>query len=144
MRMGLLAFAKPFEPPPVDEKNVQPAVIIVIVERDPAASGLAQIFFLVSPPKARFRSAAGRCKRALHPNISGANRYATTGAPFLFDVSSALSVCIVRLSVRLRRRPGWSEFPRFLRIGQKTRDNQARASVGISRCGRQASRFAGK
>lgn len=57
--MGLLAFAKPFEPPPVDEKNVQPAVVIVIVERDAAASGLEQIFIFVFTAKGRFRVEAG-------------------------------------------------------------------------------------
>ena len=47
MRGGLLAGGEAFEAPAVDQKNIQPAVVVVVVESDAAAGGLEQIFVLV-------------------------------------------------------------------------------------------------
>ena len=38
---------KTFEAPSVDEKNIQPAVVVVIVESNAAAGGLEEIFIFV-------------------------------------------------------------------------------------------------
>src|SRR6266850_5638563 len=47
MRSGFLSGGKTFEAPAVDEKNVEPAVLVVIVESDAAAGGFEKIFVLV-------------------------------------------------------------------------------------------------
>src|SRR5439155_1759819 len=44
---GFLTGGKIFEAPAVDQKNVQPAVVVVVVERDAAAGGFEKIFVLV-------------------------------------------------------------------------------------------------
>jgi len=44
---GLLAGGKAFEARAVDEKNVQPAVVVVIIEGDAAAGGFEEILVLV-------------------------------------------------------------------------------------------------
>ena len=44
---GLFARRKAFEPPAVDQEDVEPAVVVVVVEGDAAAGGLEQIFVLV-------------------------------------------------------------------------------------------------
>src|SRR5205823_6152663 len=43
MRKGFLSGGKAFETPAVHEKNIQPAVVVVIVESDSAASGFEEI-----------------------------------------------------------------------------------------------------
>ncbi len=48
---GLFARRKAFEPPAVDEEDVEPAVVVVIVEGDAAARGLEQILVLVLAAK---------------------------------------------------------------------------------------------
>src|SRR5947208_14267958 len=47
MRSGFLSGGEAFEAPAVHEKNIQPAVVVVIIEGDTAASGLEKIFILV-------------------------------------------------------------------------------------------------
>ena len=44
---GLLSGGKSFEARAVDEKNIEPAVVVVVVERDSAAGGFEQIFIFV-------------------------------------------------------------------------------------------------
>src|SRR5229473_2372588 len=47
MRSGFLSGRETFEAPAVDKKNVQPAVVVVIVESDAAAGGFEKILVLV-------------------------------------------------------------------------------------------------
>src|SRR5713226_3897743 len=47
MRSGFLSSRKTFEAPAVDEKNVQPAVVVVIVESDATAGGFEKILVFV-------------------------------------------------------------------------------------------------
>src|SRR5881275_896076 len=46
MRGRFLASWKSLKPPAVHQKNVQPTVIVVVVESNPAARGFKQIFVL--------------------------------------------------------------------------------------------------
>ncbi len=59
MRGGFLAGWKTFEAPAVDEKNIQPAVIVVIVESDAAASSFEEIFVFVFAAENSFGVKAG-------------------------------------------------------------------------------------
>ena len=47
MRDGLLPFGKAFEAPAVHQKNIQPIVVVVVVEGDAAACCFQQIFVFV-------------------------------------------------------------------------------------------------
>src|SRR5262249_22677600 len=47
MRDRFLANRKTFEPRTINEKNIEPAVVVVIVERNTAARGFEQIFVLM-------------------------------------------------------------------------------------------------
>lgn len=47
MRSGLLAGGKTFEAPAVDEENIQPAVMVVIIESNATACGFKEIFIFV-------------------------------------------------------------------------------------------------
>ena len=52
MRCGFAASGKALEAPAVHDENVEPAVVVVIVECDAAAGSFEQIFlFLCTPPK---------------------------------------------------------------------------------------------
>ena len=55
----LAAGRKPFEPRSVHQKNIQPAIVVVVVERNSAARGFEQIFVLVLAAKNSFRIEAG-------------------------------------------------------------------------------------
>ena len=44
---GSWSGGKTFEPGAVHQKNIQPAVVVVVIERDPAARGLKQVFVFV-------------------------------------------------------------------------------------------------
>ncbi len=44
---GPLAGGEAFEASAVDQENVEPAVVVVIVESDPAAGGFEEVFVLV-------------------------------------------------------------------------------------------------
>jgi hypothetical protein len=44
MTAGLLACGKPFEPPSIDQEDILPAVVVVVVEREPAAGSFEEIF----------------------------------------------------------------------------------------------------
>ncbi len=59
---GFLPGGETFEAPAVDEKNVQPAVVVIIVERDAAAGGFEKIFILVLAAENGFGVEAG-CAR---------------------------------------------------------------------------------
>src|SRR5438034_3926666 len=43
----LFAGRKTFQAPTVYQKNIQPAIVVVVVERDAAAGGLKQVFIFV-------------------------------------------------------------------------------------------------
>src|SRR5690348_6687878 len=47
MRHWLLAFGKTFQARSVHQKNVEPAIVVIIVESDTAAGGLKKIFVLM-------------------------------------------------------------------------------------------------
>ena len=47
MRVGFRTFGEAFQAPSVDEEDVEPTVIVVIVEGDTAASGFEQVLVLV-------------------------------------------------------------------------------------------------
>ena len=55
MRNWLLAFRKTLEAPAVHKKNIEPVVVVVIVEGDAAASCLQQIFIFVFAAENSFR-----------------------------------------------------------------------------------------
>ena len=55
----LFARWKAFEPRTVDQKNVEPAIVVVVIERDAAASGLEQVFVLVLAAKDRLGVESG-------------------------------------------------------------------------------------
>ena len=59
MRNWFLTLGKTFEAPAVHKKNIEPVVVVVIVERDAAARGLEQIFILVFPAEDSFDVEAG-------------------------------------------------------------------------------------
>jgi len=59
MRMRFLTFWKTFQAPAVNQKNVQPAVVIVIVESDSAAGGLKQKLIFCVPRRRWFCVEAG-------------------------------------------------------------------------------------
>jgi len=46
-RDGLLSGGKSFEARAVDEKNIEPAVVVVVIERDSAAGSFEQVFVLI-------------------------------------------------------------------------------------------------
>ena len=68
MRRGLLASRKTFEAPAVDEKNVQPAVVVVIIESDAAAGGFEKVFVFVLATEDSFYIQAG-----LTPDVQEGN-----------------------------------------------------------------------
>ena len=47
---GSWPFGKAFQAPAVDQEEVEPAVVVVVVEGQAAAGGFEQIFVLASPP----------------------------------------------------------------------------------------------
>jgi len=47
MRSGFLSFGEAFESGAVDEEDVEPAIVVVIIEGDPAAGSLEEIFIFV-------------------------------------------------------------------------------------------------
>src|SRR5437016_5615970 len=51
MANRLLPFGESLKPPAVHEKDVEPSIVIVVVESDAAAGGLEKIFVLVFPAK---------------------------------------------------------------------------------------------
>jgi len=59
MRGGLLAGGEAFEARAVDEKNVEPAVVVVVVEGDAAAGGFEEIFVFVLAAEDGFGVEAG-------------------------------------------------------------------------------------
>ena len=59
MRKGFLSGGKAFEAPAVHEKNIQPAVVVVIVESDSTASGFEEIFIFVFATENSFGMEAG-------------------------------------------------------------------------------------
>ncbi len=54
MRMWFLAFRKTFQAPAIHQKNVQPAVVVIIIKSDSAARGLKQKLIFVFAAKDRF------------------------------------------------------------------------------------------
>ena len=48
---GLFARRKAFQPPAVDQEDVEPAVVVIVVEGDAAARGLEQVLVLVLAAK---------------------------------------------------------------------------------------------
>src|SRR6266849_6624316 len=61
MRSRFLSSRKTFEAPAVDEENVQPAVVIVIVESDAATGGFEKILLVLRPDsRATFRKVTPR------------------------------------------------------------------------------------
>src|SRR6266850_5494354 len=73
MRNGFLSGGETFEAPAVDEKNVQPAVVVVIVESDDAAGGFEKVFVFVLAAIDGFRVEAGftRDVKKGNPEIVG-------------------------------------------------------------------------
>ena len=59
MRVRLLAFWKTFQPPSVHQKNIQPAVVVIVIESDAATCSLKQIFILVFATEDGFRVQTG-------------------------------------------------------------------------------------
>ena len=59
MRGGLLAGGEAFQARAVHQKNIEPAVVVVIVEGDAAAGGFEQIFILVLAAENRFGVESG-------------------------------------------------------------------------------------
>jgi len=55
----LLALGKAFQPPTVDDKDIQPIVLVIVEERHAAASGFEQIFVLVLAAVDRLRGQPG-------------------------------------------------------------------------------------
>ena len=53
VRRRLRPFRKSLQPPPIHQKNIQPPIIVVVVERHSAAGRLQQIFILVLSAKNR-------------------------------------------------------------------------------------------
>src|SRR2546429_395345 len=51
MTNRLLPFGESLKSPSVHEKDVEPSIVIVVVESDAAAGGLEKIFVLVFPAK---------------------------------------------------------------------------------------------
>ena len=56
---GLLAGGKAFQARAVHQENIEPAIVVVIVESDAATGGLQQIFVLVLAAKNHFGVEAG-------------------------------------------------------------------------------------
>src|SRR4029077_1490731 len=56
---GLLAGGKAFQTRAIHQKNIEPAIVVVIVEGDAAAGGLQQIFVFVLAAKNHFGVEAG-------------------------------------------------------------------------------------
>src|ERR1700737_1653361 len=54
MRRRLLPNRKSLQPPSIHQKNIQPSVVVVIVESHPAACRFQQIFIFVLPTKNSF------------------------------------------------------------------------------------------
>ena len=54
MRSGLFAGGEAFEAGTVDEENVEPAVVVVVVEGDTTSGGLEEIFVFVLAPEDGF------------------------------------------------------------------------------------------
>src|SRR5208282_6898916 len=52
--MRLLTLGESFQPPSIHKKNVQPAIVVVIVERQPATRRLQQILILAYVAVNRF------------------------------------------------------------------------------------------
>ncbi len=63
MRSRLAAGGKAFQPRAVHEKNIEPAVVVVIVEGDAAARGFQQIFVFVLAAENCFRIQSGFARR---------------------------------------------------------------------------------
>ncbi len=59
MRSRFAARGKAFEPRAVHQKDVEPSVVVVIVEGNAATGGFEQILVLVLAAKDRFRIQAG-------------------------------------------------------------------------------------
>jgi hypothetical protein len=59
MRSAFLSSGKSFETPAIHQKNIQPAVVVEIVESYAATGGLEEIFVLVLPTENRFGVEAG-------------------------------------------------------------------------------------
>ena len=55
----LLAFGEALEPPAVDQENVEPVVVVVVVEGDAAAGGFEQVLVLVLAAEDGFGVEAG-------------------------------------------------------------------------------------
>jgi hypothetical protein len=47
MRSGFLARRKALQPPSIHQKNIKPAIIVIVVKSDSTASGFEQIFIFV-------------------------------------------------------------------------------------------------
>ena len=59
MRRGLAARRKAFQPRSIHQKNIEPAVVVVIVEGNAATRGFEQIFIFVLSAEDGFRIQAG-------------------------------------------------------------------------------------
>ena len=65
---------KTFEAPAIDEKNIKPAVIVVIVESDTAAGGFEKVFVFVLAAENGFCIQAGLARNVEEGNTKIAER----------------------------------------------------------------------
>src|ERR1700731_778726 len=101
MRVRLFSCKKPFEPGTIDQKNIEPAVVVVVVEGNAATRGFEQILVLVLSAKDCFRIQAG-----VAGNIQKADAQIGVLRPLLF-----LRICfLINLSDRRPERTGQTEY----------------------------------
>jgi len=74
MRNRFLASRKTFETPAVDEENIQPAVVVVIIKSDTAAGGFEKVFVFVFASENGFRVQAGLARNVEEGNTRIAGR----------------------------------------------------------------------
>src|SRR5258708_1559985 len=74
MRNRFLASRKTFEAPAVDEENIQPAVVVVIVKSDTAAGGFEKVFVFVLATENGFGVQAGLARNVEEGNTNIAGR----------------------------------------------------------------------
>ncbi len=86
VRSRLASDGKALQPRPVHQKNVEPTVVVVIVEGNAAARGFEQIFILVFAPVDRFGVQSGlTCDvEKAHAQIAAVDRrFVSRGSGFL-------------------------------------------------------------
>ena len=83
MRCGFLSGGKTFEAPAVNEKNIQPAVLVVVIEGGAAAGGFKEIFIFVLAAEDGFGVEAGFTRDVQEGNtkiVDGSSSGRRTGA----------------------------------------------------------------